>query len=262
MTYLELVNAVLIRLREDEITGNPSNPSGFLLDPYYKSIGAHINDAKDRVEDAWQWGALRATDTFALSQSSLQVSGPTVALPNSLDSNYIIKNINIYKNSTGTASFTGARGGLTWTNIGQMDSYYQNPDAAATGAPSFFAVTGEAQTTGLFPFGTAQAGQIKCTLFPYPTDATYWIEIDRVAHQASLVLPSDRLYVPSLPVFTLATALASRERGEVGGAPTSELFATADRHLADAISIDSALYANELDWFANTNENNTNVRFA
>ena len=262
MTYLELVNAVLIRLREDEITGNASNPSGFLLDTYYKSIGAHVNDAKDRVEDAWQWGALRATDTFELSQSSLQVSGPNIALPNSLDSNYIIKNINIYKNSTSAATFTGARGSLTWTNVDQMNSYYQNPDAAARGAPSFFAVTGAAQTTGLFPFGAAQAGQLKCTLFPYPTDETYWIEIDRVAQQAHLVLPDDRLYVPSLPVFTLATALASRERGEVGGAPTSELFASADRHLADAISVDSALYANELDWYANTNESNTNVRFA
>jgi hypothetical protein len=48
----------------------------------------------------------------------------------------------------------------------------------------------------------------------------------------------------------------------VGGTPTSELFPIADRHLADAIADDSALYANELDWWANTNESKTNVRFA
>ena len=88
------------------------------------------------------------------------------------------------------------------------------------------------------------------------------IGIDRTSHQGPLVNATDRILVPSLPVFTLATALASRERGEVGGAPTSELFMTADRHLSDAIAQDSTLYANELNWYANDQDYNTNVRFA
>jgi hypothetical protein len=61
MTYLELINSVLVRLREDTITASQVNS-----DPYYRSIGAWVNDAKDRVEDAWQWTALRGTDVVPL----------------------------------------------------------------------------------------------------------------------------------------------------------------------------------------------------
>ena len=78
----------------------------------------------------------------------------------------------------------------------------------------------------------------------------YALTVDRVSHQAALVAPDDVLLVPSLPVYTLATALASRERGEVGGTPTSELFAIADRHLSDAVAQDTSLYPTEMDWYS------------
>jgi hypothetical protein len=257
MTYLELVNAVLVRLREDKITA-PQLDS----DPYWAFIGSAVNDAKDRVEDAWQWSHLRGTDSFQLSQSSPQVSGVDIALPLSGDNHYIIKRINVYPNATASPSFDGIRNYLRWTNVDRMRLNYRNPSTAQPGQPGEFAVTGRAGTTGPFPFGAGVVGEIRCTLWPFPDDDKFWLEVDRVKHQPSLVAADDVLLVPSLPVYTLATALASRERGEVGGTPTSELFPIADRHLADAIADDSALYANELDWWANTNESKTNVRFA
>jgi hypothetical protein len=257
VTYLELVNAVLVRLRENTITQDQLD-----TDPYLSFIGSAVNDAKNRVEDAWQWGALRGTDTFQLIQTDPRVSGPDIALPNSEDNNYIIKRIAIYPNTTASASFEGARGYLKWTNVDRMRQLYQNPASAGQGAPNEFAVTGTAKAGGPLPFAGDQIGDIKCTLFPFPTDGQYWIEVDRVNHQDHLVDPEDVLLVPSLPVYTLATALASRERGEVGGTPTSELFAVADRHLADAIAQDSSLYANELDWWSDDQLSNTNVRFA
>ena len=56
MTYLEAVNKVLRRLREDEVVSVSSNP-------YSKLIGELINDAKRIVEDAWDWSSMRTTLT-------------------------------------------------------------------------------------------------------------------------------------------------------------------------------------------------------
>ena len=54
MTYLNLVNSVLRRLRENEVSTVQS-------DNYSKLIGDIVNDAKDLVESAWDWSALRTT---------------------------------------------------------------------------------------------------------------------------------------------------------------------------------------------------------
>ena len=45
MTYLQLVNSVLRRLREDEVDTVDQNS-------YSKLIGEYVNDAKRAVEDA------------------------------------------------------------------------------------------------------------------------------------------------------------------------------------------------------------------
>jgi hypothetical protein len=54
MTYLNLMNNVLRRLREEEVTTvNEST--------YSKMVGDFINDAKTTVEQAADWSALRET---------------------------------------------------------------------------------------------------------------------------------------------------------------------------------------------------------
>ena len=56
MNYLDLVNDVLIRLREDEVTATTDTP-------YSKLIGKFVNDAKRIVEDSFQWNVLTETLT-------------------------------------------------------------------------------------------------------------------------------------------------------------------------------------------------------
>ena len=51
MTYLNLVNNVLRRLREEEVTSVSSSTYG-------KMVGDFVNDAKRIVEDSWDWSAL------------------------------------------------------------------------------------------------------------------------------------------------------------------------------------------------------------
>jgi hypothetical protein len=55
MTYLEAVNQVLLRLREDTVT----DVTG-LDDPVAEMVVSLINDAKQLVEDAHTWNALRS----------------------------------------------------------------------------------------------------------------------------------------------------------------------------------------------------------
>ena len=57
MTYLNLINGVLRRLRETTVSTNTENA-------YSTLIGDLVNDAKTTVEEAWEWSALRNTITF------------------------------------------------------------------------------------------------------------------------------------------------------------------------------------------------------
>ena len=58
MTYLQLVQSVLRRLREDDTITSVSDNS------YSKLIGEFVNDAKRIVEDSWDWSSLRTTFTI------------------------------------------------------------------------------------------------------------------------------------------------------------------------------------------------------
>ena len=54
MTYLDIVNNILKRLRERTVsTVNESS--------YSSLIAVIVNDAKESVENAWNWSALRTT---------------------------------------------------------------------------------------------------------------------------------------------------------------------------------------------------------
>jgi hypothetical protein len=53
-TYLNIVNEVLRRLREDEVSSVTQNT-------YSKMVGDFVNDAKQIVEDSHDWSALRTT---------------------------------------------------------------------------------------------------------------------------------------------------------------------------------------------------------
>lgn len=64
MTYLELVNNVLRRIREEEVTSVNSTT-------YSKMIGDFVNDAKKLVETSWDWSALRTTLTITTSADKI-----------------------------------------------------------------------------------------------------------------------------------------------------------------------------------------------
>ena len=66
-TYLELVNDILIRMREPEVTTVQENVLS-------KLIGKLVNDAKRQVEDAYNWSALTSTKTTTTTAATSSYS--------------------------------------------------------------------------------------------------------------------------------------------------------------------------------------------
>lgn len=209
MTYLEIVNKVLIRLREDEVlsVGETS---------YSKLIGEFVNDAVRQVEDAWDWSALRTTVTAntveGIFNYSLSCSGNNSKLLDVINDteNYFVT----YKSQS-------------WFNDAYLNS------EAPTGSPrhyTFNALDADGDTT--------------VDIYPIP-DGVYALRFNMVTRTQNLALDTDGICVPHLPVVHLATALAVRERGESGAQSTPELMFTAERSLSDAIALDAAKHPEE-----------------
>ena len=67
MTYLELVNDVLTRLRE-------TNVSTVSETSYSALIGKFVNDAKRQIEDAYTWNCLSQTVTVTTTSGTSSYS--------------------------------------------------------------------------------------------------------------------------------------------------------------------------------------------
>ena len=65
--YLTLVNSVLRRLREDEVSAVANTA-------YSKMVGDFVNDAKRQVENAHDWSALRTTVVVSASSGTSEYS--------------------------------------------------------------------------------------------------------------------------------------------------------------------------------------------
>lgn len=210
MTYLQLVNKVLIRLREDEVaTVNQT--------AYSKLIGEFVNDALRQVEDAWDWSALRTTLTITTSDNIFNYS-----LTNSQNRVKLLDVIN------DTSNFFMQYRGSSWFN-----NIYLNADPAS-GSPQYFTFN-----------GIDSNGDSMVDLYPKP-DGVYSLRFNAILRTGDLSADADEIVVPTLPIVHLAVALATRERGESGGNMTPELFASASQMLSDAIALDAGKHPEEI----------------
>lgn len=214
MTYLQLVNSVLRRLREDEVTTVAQNS-------YSKLIGEFVNDAKRTVEDAYDWTALRTTLTVTTQNNTFNY-----VLTGSQNRMKVLNVIN------DTSNWFVQYRPSTW-----MDNAFLINEPPL-GSPQFYSFN-----------GVNIDGDNAIDLYPKP-DAEYAVRFNVVLRTEDFTLDADRLSVPSSPVIQLATALGARERGETGGTSAAELFALADNTLADAIAIDASQHPEETIWYS------------
>lgn len=210
MTYLDIVNGVLRRLREDVVTTVNETD-------YSALVGTLVNDAKKIVENSFDWTALRDAIVIptvdGTSEYSLTGSGDQA----------VIKDVM----NTTSQKFIYQRSKSFFNNV-----YYNQ--ATLSGSPDYFTF-----------IGTDSNGDLKVKVYPQP-DAVYSLRFDVVVPQANLSDDSDVLSVPDNPVIQLAYAMTLREKGETGGQSAAEQFAVASTALSDAIAFDANRYPTEM----------------
>jgi hypothetical protein len=210
MTYLNLINNVLRRLRETTVaTANATS--------YSSLIGDLINDAKKTIENSFDWTALRDSISINTSNGVSEYS-----LTNSGDMAVIKDVMNVT-----SQKFMNQRSKSYFNNV-----YYNN--TVVSGSPEVFTF-----------IGTDSNSDLKIKVFPQP-DAVYSLRFDVVVPQADLSSDSDVLSIPYNPVIQLAYAMALREKGEAGGQTAMEQFAIASTVLSDAIAFDANRYPTEM----------------
>lgn len=210
MTYLDLINNVLRRLREDTVTTVNETD-------YSSLIGDLVNDAKKIVENSFDWTALR--DSITVNT----VSGTdTYSLIGSGDL-AVVKDVM----NTTSKRFMHLRSKEYFNNV----TYNTSPQS---GSPDYYTF-----------IGTDSNRDLEVQVYPKP-EAVYALRFDVVKPQADLSSDSDSLLAPTNPVIQLAYAMALRERGETGGQSAAEQFAVASTSLSDAIAFDANRYPSEL----------------
>jgi hypothetical protein len=200
MTYLNIVNNVLRRMREDEVTSVSSNT-------YSKMAGDFVNDAKRIVEDSWDWSALRTTLTITTTADIFNY-----VLTGSQNR---IKALNVINDTANVF--------MEYQTAAYFDEVYLVSDPVK-GAPKYYSYN-----------GVDSDGDTQIDIYPVP-EKEYTIRFNCVQRGADLSADDDQLLVPSMPIIHLAVALLARERGETGGTSTPEYFTIADKYLSDAIA--------------------------
>ena len=213
MTYLELVNDVLVRLREKEVTSVTANS-------YSKLIGKYVNDIKTQVENAYNWNSLTATVTV-----------------NTVDEvyNYVLTdvgtNFKVMDVINDTDNIT-----MRYVDNKKMNEYFLE-DPLQYGIPTDY------------NFNGAQSGDVLVDVYPIPNKVCN-LRFNFFIPQAKLSSGTDVILVPADVVALGAYAKAIVERGEDQGMQSSEAYQLYRSALADAISIESGQFPNELNWYA------------
>ena len=206
MTYLELVNDVLVRLRESTVSTVGETT-------YSSLIGKFVNDAKRQIEDSYNWNCLAqtitVTTTSGTSSYALTGAGQKFRVNDALN----------------TTSLIGLR------NIEFVDMNRKlNLGAPSQSIPSEFCFS-----------GVDGSGDTKVDLFPVPSGA-FTLLFDLTIPQAALSADGTSIKVLDYLVAQSAYARALIERGEDGGTNSSEAYALFRGMLSDAIALESTRY--------------------
>lgn len=220
MTYREVINEVLIRLRETPIASDWSgaiNDSTTVSD-YNKVIGALVNDAKRSIESYHDWQILRETVDITTVAGTKNYN---------LNSGQEFKILDVINNATGN-------------ELLQVSRAYLNRErypTASTGEPHYYGFN-----------GADSSNNLKVDLSPTPSKAET-ISFDMVKYQDVLTLAATTVKIPTKPLILGAYARALSERGEDGGTQSSIAAAEASTSISQAIMMDSGNTQFESDWF-------------
>jgi len=214
MTYLELINDVLIRLRETTVATNGQTS-------YSSLIGKFVNDAKRQVEDSFSWNVLGQTVTITTTPGTYIYS-----MTGAGQKFQVMDAINVTANV-----------GLQNISFVQMNRF-QNLVPAISGIPEYYSFD-----------GVDGNGDTKVVLYARP-DNVYTLPFALTVPQATLSSDNTLVKVPDVLVAQNAYARALVERGEDGGLASSEAYQFYRVMLADYIALESTRYPENQEFVA------------
>lgn len=210
MTYLEIINKVLIRLREREVSS--VNESA-----YSKLIGELVKDANEEVEQSWDWSSLRTTLTATTTTGAFSYQLNTAGRAFEI--------LDVINDTTNQF--------MQYRTSHEFNDWFLNQNPAS-GEPYYFSWN-----------GVSADGDALVDVYPIPNGA-YTIRFNMIKRSPEFTDGSNSIIVPSKPVELLAYAKAVEERGEDGGQAAANAYATAYRMLSDAIALDGQRHPEEL----------------
>jgi hypothetical protein len=229
MTYLEIINKVMRRIREPIVGSVAENA-------YSLMVGEFVNDAKRVVEDAWAWRALTdsvpvvtASGTHSYNLADFNCTGSGAA-PR--------ENARLYIDPQSSSplirvSSAGEEALLDLASPTYNAQEFQRMvNASNTDKP-------RAARFGVNDSAADGESNLLVTFDPIP-NGVYTIDVFVVNPQNDLSDEDEVLLVPSFPVVQLAYLYLLYERGEEIGESLSLTATKADKALADAISIESS----------------------
>ena len=234
MTYRQLINSVLLRLREDTIASDWSGDiNDSTLTPYQKLIGTLVNDAKKNVESYHDWNALRETFNVRLRDGNMQYT-----LGDALrGAGVSFKVIDVINKTTGTV-------------LEQVPNDWINEAVfplaqASSGEPTKYAFN------GISVASATREPDFNIDFYPIPDSAAnnQIVAVNIVGAQDDLNEAAEVLRVPAQPVILGAWARAIAERGEDGGTQYSAVAAEARDSLMQAVQLDAGNFEYERDWY-------------
>ena len=214
MTYLELVNDVLVRLREATV-------STVTQTSYSTLIGKFVNDAKRQIEDAFAWNVLGQTITVTTSAST-----PAYSLTGAGQKFQVMDVIN------------------TTSNIGLINISFADMNRKLNFTPLVNSIPTE------FAFdGVDGSYDTKVNLYPIP-DGVYTIKFSLTVPQATLTSDATVVAVADTLVAQNAYARGLVERGEDGGLSSSEAYQLYKAMLSDYIALEGTRYPENQEFVA------------
>lgn len=215
-TYLSLVNDVLVRLREPQVTSVTDTSLSTL-------IGKFVNDAKREASDAYDWDAFNTS--VNVTTAADQFTG---------------------------YSLTGAGVRCKIMDVINTTKYYplEPMDHASLDIQAYGTANPQKTTPFYYIFGGVDSsGDAQVKFWPIP-DGTYTIRFSLIVPENDMTSDTDTTKLPKEPIILGALARALVDRGEDGGLSSSECFALAKKALGDLIALELARSPENDAWVA------------
>jgi hypothetical protein len=205
-TYLQLVNEVLVRMREPTVSTVNENTVSAL-------VGKFINDTKRYIADAYDWDAFNTSVNVTTTANN---SGPYSIVGSGL--RFKIHNV----------INTTAYGELTPITRNELDLYMYGAANTQKAAPGNYVLT-----------GVDNNGDTQVSFWPVP-DNGYVMRFSVMVPEADLSSDTDVTKLAKEPIILGALARALIERGEDGGITSSDTYALFKQCLGDIIALELA----------------------